>query len=152
MANLNRVYLLGNLTRDPELRYTPSGTAVASFGLAVNRRYRQGEEWKEETCFVDVVVFGRQAETVNEYLSKGRQALVEGRLTWRSWETDEGTRRSKHEVVAQNVQFIGGRPPAESAPQEAAPSEPAPQESAPREPAPQEAGATPADEDDDIPF
>jgi single-strand DNA-binding protein len=133
MATLNRVYLMGNLTRDPELRYTPSGTAVASFGLAVNRRYRHGEEWKEETCFVDVAVFGRQAETVSEYLSKGRQALVEGRLTWRSWEADDGTRRSKHEVVAQNVQFIGGRPSAS----EAAPKDPAP---------------TPDDEDDDIPF
>ena len=133
MATLNRVYLLGNLTRDPELRYTPSGTAVSSFGLAVNRRYRQGEEWKEETCFVDVVVFGRQAETVSEYLAKGRQALVEGRLTWRSWETDDGTRRSKHEVVAQNVQFIGGRPSPAGASKE-------PEETPPMV------------EDDDIPF
>ena len=136
MANLNRVYLLGNLTRDPELRYTPSGTAVASFGLAVNRRYRQGEEWKEETCFVDITVFGRQAENVSEYLSKGRQALVEGRLSWRSWEADDGTRRSKHEVVAQNVQFIGGRPQAQDK------SQASPEESPP----------TPIDEDDDIPF
>lgn len=142
MATLNRVYLLGNLTRDPELRYTPSGTAVASFGLAVNRRYRQGEELREETCFVDVVVFGRQAETVSEYLSKGRQALVEGRLTWRSWEADDGTRRSKHEVVAQNIQFIGARPSAG----------PAPQEPTTQEPAPQEAGTPSADEDEDIPF
>lgn len=132
MANLNRVFLMGNLTRDPELRYTPSGTAVSSFGLAVNRRYRHGEEWKEETCFVDVVVFGRQAETVSEYLSKGRQAFIEGRLSWRSWESDDGTRRSKHEVVAQNVQFLGGRAQAE------APS---------AEPEPQT-----VEEDDDIPF
>ena len=135
MATLNRVYLLGNLTRDPELRYTPSGTAVASFGLAVNRHYRQGEDWREETCFVDVVIFGRQAETVSEYLSKGRQALVEGRLTWRSWEADDGTRRSKHEVVAQNVQFIGARTPKEAAPEEL--------------PRPE---STPVEDDDDIPF
>ena len=143
MATLNRVYLLGNLTRDPELRYTPAGTAVTSFGFAVNRRYRQGEETREETCFVDVVVFGRQAETVSEYLSKGRQALVEGRLTWRTWEADDGTRRSKHEVVAQNVQFIGPRAPAETAPVE---------QTAPAEAAPQETGPPPLDEDDDIPF
>lgn len=145
MATLNRVYLLGNLTRDPELRYTPTGTAVTSFGFAVNRRYRQGEEMREETCFVDVVVFGRQAETVSEYLSKGRQALVEGRLTWRTWEADDGTRRSKHEVVAQNVQFIGPRAPAETAQVEQ--TAPAPAEEAPQESAP-----PPLDEDDDIPF
>jgi len=145
VATLNRVYLLGNLTRDPELRYTPTGTAVTSFGFAVNRRYRQGEEMREETCFVDVVVFGRQAETVSEYLSKGRQALVEGRLTWRTWEADDGTRRSKHEVVAQNIQFIGPRTPAETAPVE----QTAP---APAEEAPQESPPPPLDEDDDIPF
>jgi single-strand DNA-binding protein len=106
MASLNKVILLGNLTRDPELRYTPNGTAVSSFGLAVNRRYRQGDEWKEEVCFVDVVTYGRQAETVGEYLSKGSMALVEGRLQWRSWESDTGQKRSKHEVVAMNVQFM----------------------------------------------
>lgn len=106
MASLNKVILLGNLTRDPELRYTPSGTPVSSFGLAMNRRYRQGEDWKEEVCFVDVVVYGRQAETVGEYLNKGSMALVEGRLQWRSWENETGQRRSKHEVVASNVQFM----------------------------------------------
>jgi single-strand DNA-binding protein len=106
MASLNKVILLGNLTRDPELRYTPSGTAVSSFGLAVNRRYRQGDESKEEVCFVDVVTFGRQAETVGEYLSKGSMALIEGRLQWRSWENEAGQKRSKHEVVANNVQFM----------------------------------------------
>jgi single-strand DNA-binding protein len=106
MASLNKVILLGNLTRDPELRYTPNGTAVSSFGLAVNRRYRQGDEWKDEVCFVDVVTYGRQAETVGEYLSKGSMALVEGRLQWRSWESETGQKRSKHEVVAMNVQFM----------------------------------------------
>jgi single-strand DNA-binding protein len=106
MASLNKVILLGNLTRDPELRYTPNGTAVSSFGLAVNRRYRQGDDWKDEVCFVDIVTYGRQAETVGEYLSKGSMALVEGRLQWRSWESEDGQRRSKHEVVANTVQFM----------------------------------------------
>lgn len=106
MASLNKVLLLGNLTRDPELRYAPSGTAVARFGLAVNHRYRQGDEWKDEVCFVDVVVFGRQAETVGEYLSKGRSALVEGRLQWRSWDGTDGQKRSKHEVLADRIQFM----------------------------------------------
>jgi single-strand DNA-binding protein len=106
MASLNKVMLLGNLTRDPELRYAPNGTPVANFGLAINRRYRQGEEWREEVCYVDVVTFGRQAETVGEYLSKGNLAMIEGRLQWRSWETEDGQKRSKHEVVANHVQFM----------------------------------------------
>ncbi|MBI4640664.1 MAG: single-stranded DNA-binding protein [Candidatus Tectomicrobia bacterium] len=106
MASLNRVFLMGNLTRDPELRYTPNGTAVSTFGLAVNRRYKQGEELKEEVCFIDIVVYGRQAETCGQYLSKGRPALIEGRLQWRSWESQDGQKRSKHEVVAINVQFL----------------------------------------------
>ncbi|PON13503.1 single-stranded DNA-binding protein [Candidatus Entotheonella serta] len=106
MASLNKVMLLGNLTRDPELRYAPNGTPVANFGMAINRRYRQGEEWREDVCYVDIVTFGRQAETVGEYLSKGNLAMVEGRLQWRSWETEDGQKRSKHEVVANNVQFM----------------------------------------------
>ncbi len=106
MASLNKVILLGNLTRDPELRYTPSGTAVSTFGLAMNRRYRQGEEWKEEVCFVDVVTYGRQAETGGVYLSLGSMALIVGRLQWRSWESETGQKRSKHEVVASNIQFM----------------------------------------------
>ncbi len=106
MANLNTVILLGNLTRDPELRTSPNGTSVASFGLAVNRRYRQGEEQREEVTFVDIVCFGRQAETASEYLSKGNLAMIEGRLQWRSWETPEGQKRSKHEVIAFRVQFL----------------------------------------------
>jgi single-strand DNA-binding protein len=106
MASLNKVLLLGNLTRDPELRYAPNGTAVARFGLAINSRFRQGEEWKDDVCFVDVVVFGRQAETAGEYLAKGRMALIEGRLQWRSWEGQDGQKRSKHEVIADRVQFM----------------------------------------------
>jgi single-strand DNA-binding protein len=110
MADFNKVILMGHLTRDPEVRSTPTGTAVATFGLAVNHRYRQGDDVTEETCFVDCVTFGRQAETVGEYLRKGRPALVEGRLRWQSWETEEGQRRSKHAVLAERVQFLS--PPA----------------------------------------
>ena len=106
MASLNKVFLMGNLTRDPELRYTPNGSAVASFGLAVNRKYKQGDELKDETCFVDITVWGKQAENCAEYLSKGRGVLIEGRLSYRSWETDEGQKRSKLDVVANNVQFL----------------------------------------------
>lgn len=106
MASFNKVILLGNLTRDPEMRYTPSGTPVASFGLAVNRRYRQGDEQKEEVCFVDISTFGRQAELAGEYLSKGRMALIEGRLQFRSWEDQNGQRRSKLDVVAERINFM----------------------------------------------
>jgi single-strand DNA-binding protein len=106
MASLNKVLLLGHLTHDPEVRYTPNGTAVATFGLASNHRYRQGEEQKDDVCFVDVVTFGRQAETVCDYLHKGSPALVEGRLRWRSWESADGQKRSKHEVLAERVQFL----------------------------------------------
>ena len=106
MADLNVVILVGRLTRDPELRYTPGGMAVTSFGLAVNNRRKVGDEWKEEPCFVDVKVFGRMAETSSEYLSKGRQVAIEGRLSYSKWEKD-GQTRSKLEVTANNVQFLG---------------------------------------------
>lgn len=106
MANLNKIFLLGNLTRDPELRYTPSGTAVSTFGLAVNRRYKQNDEWKDDVCFIDIVCFGKQAENCTEYLNKGSLAFIEGRLQWRSWEDENGQKRSKHEVVANNIQFL----------------------------------------------
>ena len=106
MASFNKVILLGNLTRDPEMRYTPSGSPVASFGLAVNRRYRQGDEQKEEVCFVDIATFGRQAELAGEYLSKGRMVLIEGRLQFRTWEDQNGQRRSKLDVVAERVNFM----------------------------------------------
>jgi single-strand DNA-binding protein len=106
MASLNKVVLMGNLTRDPEMRYTPSGTPVASFGLAVNRRYRQGEETKEDVCFVDVTVFGRPAEIASEYLSKGRLVFLEGRLRWHSWEAEGGQKRSKLDVVAEALHLM----------------------------------------------
>jgi single-strand DNA-binding protein len=107
MANLNRVFLMGNLTRDPELRYIPSGTAVATFTVASGRVYTLASgEKREETCFVRVVAWSRQAELCGEYLSKGSPVFVEGRLQSRSWETPEGQKRSTLEVVAQNIQFL----------------------------------------------
>ena len=109
MANYNRVVLVGNLTRDPELRYTPNGAAVASFSIAVNRRYKVDNEKREETSFFDIVFFGKPAEIIAEYMKKGRPLLVEGRLQQRRWETDEGQKRSKVEVVGENFQFMGGR-------------------------------------------
>jgi len=103
---------MGNLTRDPELRYTASGAAVASFGLAVNRKYKAGDEWKEEVCFVDITVWAKQAENCAEYLHKGSPVFVEGRLNYQSWESDTGQKRNKLEVVASTIQFLG-RPGAE---------------------------------------
>jgi len=98
---------MGNLTRDPELRYTASGAAVASFGLAVNRKYKAGEEWKEEVCFVDITVWAKQAENCAEFLHKGSPVFLEGRLNYQSWESDTGQKRNKLEVVANNIQFLG---------------------------------------------
>lgn len=106
-ASLNKVFLIGNLTRDPELRYVPSGQAVASFTIAVNRVYNtQTGEKKEDVSFINVVVWGRRAEVVGEYLSKGSGVFVEGRLQSRSWEDSSGAKRSAMEVIATNVQFL----------------------------------------------
>jgi len=107
MASMNRVFLIGNLTRAPELRYTPSGTAVADPRMAVNRYYNtQGGERREETCFLTVVVWGKQAESCGEYLDKGSQIFVEGRLQTRDWEGKDGQKRTATEVVAERVQFM----------------------------------------------
>src|SRR5579871_3094797 len=106
--SFNQVTLMGNLTRDPELRTTPNGQSVCSFSLALNRSYKGGDgEWKEMTDFIDIVAWGPLGERVAQYLSKGRPALVSGRLQSRSWEQD-GQKRSKVEVVAQDVTFLGG--------------------------------------------
>ncbi|MFH1782043.1 MAG: single-stranded DNA-binding protein [Candidatus Omnitrophota bacterium] len=111
MASLNKVFLIGNLTRDPELRYVPSGAPVATFGLAVNRRYvMQSGEKKDEVCFVRIVVFGKQAESCSQHLSKGRLIFVEGRLQYRSWE-QEGQKRSTLDIIADRVQFLGSPKP-----------------------------------------
>ncbi len=109
MASLNKVFLIGNLTRDPELRYIPNGTAVAKFGLAVNRTYKsQDGEQKDDTCFIDIVTWGKIAESCANYLSKGRPIFVEGRLQYNTWETPDGQKRSKIDVVAERIQFLGG--------------------------------------------
>ena len=122
MASLNKVFLIGNLTRPPELRYTPSGTAVADLRLAVNRNYTtQGGEKREETCFLTVVVWGKQAESCGEYLDKGSPIMVEGRLQTRDWETKDGQKRNVVEVVAERVQFMGRE---QVAPRAAAPAAP----------------------------
>jgi len=101
----NRIILIGNLTKDPELRYTPQGTPVASFRIAVNTRYKQSDESREDTLFIDIVTFGKQAETCSQYLNKGKSVLVEGRLQERRWES-EGQQKSKFEVIAQTVRFL----------------------------------------------
>ena len=111
-ASFNRVILVGNLTRDPEVRYTPGGTAVSDIGLAVNRTWfdKQSNERKEDTTFVDVTLWGRQAEVAGEYLSKGRPVLIEGRLQTDSWDDKEtGKRRSKLKVVGESMQMLGSR-------------------------------------------
>jgi single-strand DNA-binding protein len=107
MASYNKVLLLGNLTRDPELRYTPTQTPVVEFGLATNRRWTgQDGQQREETCFVDCNMFGKRAEALNKYLKKGNPVFVEGRLTYDSWQAQDGTKRSKLRVTIEDFQFI----------------------------------------------
>lgn len=155
MANLNKVMLIGNLTRDPELRYTPKGTAVADISLAINRVWNNDQGQKqEETTFVDVTLWGRQAELAQQYLSKGRGAYIEGRLQMDTWDDKEtGKKRSKLKVIGEALQFMpdgkgssGGGNPERSHAARAPQSQSGP---------PQGASAAPADdfqEDDDIPF
>ena len=114
MASVNRVIVMGHLTRDPELRYTPGGAAVTSFGLGINRRYRDRDGLpNDEVTFVEIVTWGKQAESCGEYLAKGRLVLIEGRLRQERWKTAEGEARSTLTVVAERVQFLSnGRPPA----------------------------------------
>ena len=111
MSSFNKVILMGNLTRDPELRSLPSGTTVVNFGLAVSERWKDKNtgEQREEVCFVDVDAFGRQGEVVSEYFSKGKPILVEGRLRFRQWETDSGEKRSKLSVTLDRFSFVGSR-------------------------------------------
>ena len=109
MANFNKVMLMGNLTRDPQLSYTPSQTAVVDFGLATNRRWTgQDGSQQEETCFVDCRMFGKRAEVINKYCKKGNSLFVEGRLYFSSWEAQDGTKRSKLRVTVENFEFLGG--------------------------------------------
>ena len=171
MASLNKVFLLGNLTRDPELRYTTGGSAVCSFGLAMNRRYTtsRGED-REETCFVDVETWGKQAETCNSYLRKGAPALVEGRLRYDQWDDREtGQKRSRLRISAERVQFMSapdrraefgeeGAAPPPSQPQQPPPQPPHPDSRQPsRAPTQAPEPEMPPFEsiestDDDIPF
>ena len=110
-ANINRVVLVGNLTRDPELRHTGGGTPVCSLRLAVNSRRKDPAtgEWADKPNYFDISVFGNQAESCNQYLAKGRPVAIDGRLEWREWEAQDGTKRQAVEIVADNVQFLGGR-------------------------------------------
>ncbi|MFQ5730080.1 MAG: single-stranded DNA-binding protein [Waddliaceae bacterium] len=150
MPNFNKVILMGNLTRDPEVKYTTSGTARANFGLAVNRVYTdsQSGERKQDTCFVDVTAFGRTAEICGEYLSKGSPLFLEGRLDFYSWETETGERRSKLSVLAENIQLMPrgtGQAPVEGQPSRAPTS-------APAAPVAEEGAGIPTETEDDIPF
>ena len=109
-ANINRVVLLGNLTRDPELRHTPSGTAVCGLRIAVNtRRKDESGQWTDKPNYFDVTVWGQQGENCAQYLAKGRPVAIDGRLEWREWEAQDGTKRQAVEVIADTVQFLGGR-------------------------------------------
>lgn len=141
MASFNKVILMGNLTRDPELRVTNTGLSICKLSLAVNRTFttKDGDS-KDETTYVDIDAFGRQAETLSKYLQKGRPIMVEGRLKLDQWETNEGQKRSKLGVILENFQFIGGRDSASST--SATDANPEPE-------APQSNGGF---EDDDVPF
>jgi single-strand DNA-binding protein len=144
-ANINRVVLVGNLTKDPELRHTPSGTAVCSLRLAVNTRRKDGAtgEWTEKPNYFDITVWGNQGESCAQYLSKGRPVAVDGRLEWREWDAQDGTKRQAVEIIADSVQFLGGRADAEGGQPQFVPAGAAAQ----TENADFAAGA-----DDDIPF
>jgi single-strand DNA-binding protein len=114
-ANINRVVLVGNLTKDPELRHTPSGTAVCSLRLAVNTRRKDSStgEWTEKPNYFDITVWGNQGESCAQYLAKGRPVAVDGRLEWREWDAQDGTKRQAVEIIADSVQFLGSRGDAE---------------------------------------
>ncbi|TXH16449.1 MAG: single-stranded DNA-binding protein [Hyphomicrobiaceae bacterium] len=131
MASFNRVILMGNLTRDIQLRYTPANTPVCDVGLAVNEKVKRGEQWVDEACFVDLTMFGKTAEVASQYLSKGSPIFIEGRLKLETWEK-EGTKHSKHKVIVDKMQMIGGKgnggggsAPAQSAPSQSQAEEPA---------------------------
>jgi len=160
MAYLNKVFLIGNLTRDPELRVTPKGTAICSFGLAVNRQYRdESGAARDETTFVDIEAWGKQGELVSKYLTKGSPAMVEGRLRLDAWESKTGEKRSKLKVVLDNVQFLsrgGGGGGGGAAASPAEPAGEAPDATPERHsPPPRPTGRTEppaAGVEDDVPF
>jgi single-strand DNA-binding protein len=166
MANFNKVLLMGNLTRDPQLRYTPSQAAVCDFGLAINRKWKaQDGQMKEEVCFVDCTAWGRAAENLSKYVTKGRPLFVEGRLTYQTWDGKDGQKRSKLLVTVENFQFIDSKGGSGGA----GGGRPAPSQDAKRQPSGQGPSAAPTDasgappqggeydysqdvEDDTIPF
>ena len=152
MASFNKVILVGNLTRDPELRYTPKGTAIAKIGLAVNRVWTsETGEKKEEVTFVDVDIFGRTAENVGQYMRKGRPILIEGRLKLDQWDDKQtGQKKSRLGVVAETVQFLGSPSGGDGAPAAARPPRPAASSAAAPAPEPTEGDVPP--ESDDVPF
>ncbi len=142
MANINRVILVGNLTKDPELRSTPSGTSVCKLRVAVNTRQKDASgQWVDKPNYFDVTVWGNQGESCAQYLSKGRPVGIDGRLDWREWDAQDGTKRQAVEIIAENVQFLGGRDAGEGGRPQFVP------ETAPAA----EADFAPAT-DDDIPF
>ncbi|MGQ9661947.1 MAG: single-stranded DNA-binding protein [Kiritimatiellia bacterium] len=155
MASLNRVLLIGNLVRDPEVRYTPKGQAVSDLRLAVTRQYKSAEgEQKGETCYLDVVVWGRQAETCGEYLKRGSPVLVEGRLQQDEWEK-EGQKFSRLRVVAERVQFLSGPRGAQFRDMAPETGEPAARSEVGSRPAAEEtppSASGTADDEDNIPF
>ncbi|HYT61496.1 MAG TPA: single-stranded DNA-binding protein [Haliangiales bacterium] len=153
MASFNKVILMGNLTRDPELRYTPKGTAVAKLGLAVNRTWKtETGETKEDVLFIDIEAFSRQAETVGQYLKKGSPVLIEGRLRMDTWDDKQtNQKRSKILVTAENVRFLGSGQPREGGATEVSRSRPAaspPPNASSSEPVAEE----PPPPEDDVPF
>jgi len=164
MANVNKVMLIGNLTRDPEVRYTPKGTAVTDIGMAINRiRTGDNGERIEETTYVDVTLWGRQAELAGQYLGKGRSVYIEGRLQLDTWDDkNTGQKRSKLRVVGENMQFIGGPNQGsggggQGAPQSGSSAPRQQQQAPPQQSAPPQQGGAAAsnvdfDDDDDIPF
>lgn len=158
MPNLNKVQLMGNLTRDPEVRFTPKGTAVADIGLAINRYFTLDDgEKREETVFVDVTLWGRQAEIVEKYTRKGRPLYVEGRLQLDTWEDKKtGAHRSKLKVVGESIQLLGSREDNGSGPSQGGSSqqasEPPQQQAQPTSPPPQNPAPTDDGGEEDIPF
>jgi single-strand DNA-binding protein len=146
MANINRVVLVGNLTKDPELRHTPSGTAVCKLRLAVNTRQKDQSsgEWGDKPNYFDVTVWGNQAESCSQYLSKGRPVAVDGRLDWREWDAQDGSKRQAVEIIAESVQFLGSRGDGEGGQQR--------QYVPAGDVAADQSDFSPAGSDDDIPF
>jgi len=154
MASFNKVILAGNLTRDPELRYLPNGTPVARIGLAIGRRWKtETGELKEDTTFVDVDAYGKQAETIAQYMKKGRPILIEGRLRYDSWDDKQsGQKRSKLSVVGDTLQFIGDGKGAQGGSRPSADRGSDDEQSRPRSQGASPAAAQDFQEDDDIPF